>query len=82
MKCPACGTQVDEDAKFCNNCGAHLPEVLNAARLRPAVTSGAGRRQRMGYIAENKLLVWGLLALVALILITAWVLLGTSIALP
>ena len=34
MKCPGCGTPVNQDESFCNNCGAFIPSDENGKKTQ------------------------------------------------
>ena len=37
MKCPNCGNELSDTAKFCTSCGTSIPEAAPAAEAQPAV---------------------------------------------
>jgi hypothetical protein len=63
IRCRACGASVNESARFCANCGAHLPEVQAAP-----LVSGEERRWR----SRSPLLVLLLIVVIAMGVIVVW----------
>lgn len=57
MYCPKCGAKVDEDAKFCQNCGAPLSRVKAETAIQAAQTDirlqGNWGRRIIAYIIDS-----------------------------
>ena len=52
--CTGCGSQNDDDARFCRDCGKALSgSTLSAARYEPASTGGTGDGMTLGYYVEG-----------------------------
>jgi len=62
MYCPRCGTQNDDQASFCKQCGANLKGVeqqaKSAATAVPVVSAYAGFWKRFGAWIIDELIIW------------------------
>ena len=53
-KCPGCGSQNDDGARFCSHCGKAMSgSTLGASRYRPASPGGTGDGLTLGYYVQG-----------------------------
>lgn len=80
MYCPSCGSNNQDEVKFCRRCGVNLGVVSDAMSGRPAEQSQIDERMvkvfKDYYRGRNAVIIGGAASLVALFKVTLFALIG------
>ena len=84
MYCPSCGSNNQDEVKFCRHCGVNLGVVSDALTGRPAEQSQIDERMvkvfKDYYRGRNAVVIGGVASLIALFKVTLFALVGLPAA--